>query len=312
MNVKRKKLWILGLILLILVCTAVLMYHPFPALVEMDPDETQYWSVVVHLEDSFELEQEEIRRLYGELRGVELLGPFPPKRGYSNGKAVSVYTAQRAGDSWDRHTIELFLENGHRVSLNIDNRGYVILSGRDALRSVFQELGGPKTPSDKYDYLIRCWSDFEYPSDRHADFPPFYSGAYMREDQEVVILVTSLDQEVIDYFASLIDLEGIHFAQVEHSIDELFAAKEWINARIASKELDDPLRRQMRGTGLAFQENKVNVYVGFDLYLDPEVEADIVQALYAGYDGAQCEILFKRMELADWGHEGLRVDATEG
>ncbi len=169
----------------------------------------------------------------------------------------------------------------------------------------------PKTPSDKYDYLIRCWSDFEYPSDRYADFPPFYSGAYMREDQELVILVTSLDQEVIDYFASLIDLEGIHFAQVEHSIDELFAAKEWIDARIASEDLDDSLRGQMRGTGLAFQENKVNVYVGFDLYLDFKVEADIVQTLYTGYDGAQCEVLFKCMELADRRQEEIRAIAPD-
>lgn len=146
MGDKRKKLWILCLILLILAGAAVLMYRPFPALVDMDPEEVQYWSVVVHLEDSFELEQEEIRRLYGGLQEVRLLGPLPPKRGYSNGKAISVYTAQKEGDGWDQHTIELFLENGNRVSLNIDNRGYVILSGRDALRWAFQELTAPREP----------------------------------------------------------------------------------------------------------------------------------------------------------------------
>lgn len=149
MGIKRKKLWILGLTLLILAGAAVLMYRPFPALVDMDPEEVQYWSVVVHQEGTYELEQEEVRRLYDGLRGVALLGPLPPKRGYSDGRAVSLYTAQRKGDGWDRHTIELFLESGCRVSVNMDDKGYVILSGRDALRWAFQELTAHDTGAAK-------------------------------------------------------------------------------------------------------------------------------------------------------------------
>ena len=61
----------------------------------------------------------------------------------------------------------------------------------------------------------------------------------------------------------------------------------------------------------SLSRNKVNVYVGFDLYLDSKVEADIVQTLYTGYDGAQCEVLFKCMELADRRQEEIRAIAPD-
>ena len=136
----RRKLWIGCAIFLILAAGAVWMCRPLGSHVKMDPDQHQYWTV--RSRESYELDQEEVRRLYEELDGVLLFGPLPPKRAFVNGRDISFYTAQTDGTNQvtARSTIELFLEQGDRISINIDEKGYVILSGRGALREVFREL----------------------------------------------------------------------------------------------------------------------------------------------------------------------------
>lgn len=139
---RRRKLWIGCAILLILAAGAVWMCRPLGSHVKMDPDQHQYWTVHPHQSNSYELDQEEIRRLYNELDGVLLFGPLPPKRAFADGRDISLYTAQTDGANrvTARSTVELFLEQGDRISINIDEKGYVILSGRGALREVFQAL----------------------------------------------------------------------------------------------------------------------------------------------------------------------------
>ena len=52
--------------------------------------------------------------------------------------------------------------------------------------------------SDKYNDLLQAWSkDPNYPSDTDANFPDFYSCAYVDDNKELVILVTTLDDETV-------------------------------------------------------------------------------------------------------------------
>lgn len=72
--------------------------------------------------------------------------------------------------------------------------------------------------SDKYNDLLQAWSkDPNYPSDTDANFPDFYGGAYVDDNKELVILVTTLDDETVQYFETLIDLEHVRFSSAEHS-----------------------------------------------------------------------------------------------
>ena len=71
--------------------------------------------------------------------------------------------------------------------------------------------------SDKYNHLLQVWSkDPNYPSDTDANFPDFYGGAYVDDNKELVILVTILNDETIDYFGNLIDLEHVRFSLADN------------------------------------------------------------------------------------------------
>ena len=66
--------------------------------------------------------------------------------------------------------------------------------------------------NDKYTTLLTHWAyDKEHIDDVYADFPSFYGGAYINDDQELVIQVTNSDAETMTYFKNLIDLTDVKF-----------------------------------------------------------------------------------------------------
>lgn len=115
--------------------------------------------------------------------------------------------------------------------------------------------------SDKYNHLLQVWSkDPNYPSDIDANFPDFYGGAYVDDNKELVITVTSLDEETTDYFKDLIDLEHVRFSLVDHSLQELFDVQAEIDSYLQSGT-DKEICSAITGTGITQRENAVNVYV---------------------------------------------------
>ena len=76
--------------------------------------------------------------------------------------------------------------------------------------------------SEKYNHLLDIWrEDGPYSSTQDIAYPSFYGGCYEDDNKDFVIMVTSLDQEVIDYFENLIDLNYVRFSLVENSYQEL-------------------------------------------------------------------------------------------
>lgn len=113
--------------------------------------------------------------------------------------------------------------------------------------------------SDQYNHLLQVWSkDPNYPSDTDANFPAFYGGAYM-DGPELVIMVTSLDEETIGYFEALIDLEHVQFSLADRSFQELLHTQASINEWLASNPLDETAAH-ITGTGISMRENSVVVY----------------------------------------------------
>lgn len=165
-----------------------------------------------------------------------------------------------------------------------------------------------ESSSEKYDYLLRNWSDDpEWPDDRNANFPDFYGGAYINDEGELVIQVTSLNEEVISYFADLIDLEHVHFSEVKYSLHELFEAQEMINDILTSNDTDASIRDSINGTGISIENNTVNVYVSSDSCVGPVSILDT----YSEYANDLCSIDFVKLDFADWSTEGARIDILE-
>ncbi len=165
-----------------------------------------------------------------------------------------------------------------------------------------------ESSSEKYDYLLRNWSDDpEWPDDRNANFPDFYGGAYINDEGELVIQVTSLNEEVISYFADLIDLEHVHFSEVKYSLHELFEAQEMINDILTSNDTDASIRDSINGTGISIENNTVNVYVSSDSCVEPVSTLDT----YSEYANDLCSIDFVKLDFADWSTEGARIDILE-
>ena len=115
--------------------------------------------------------------------------------------------------------------------------------------------------SDKYNHLLQVWSkDPNYPSDTDANFPDFYGGAYVDDNKELVILVTILNDETIDYFGNLIDLEHVRFSLADNSFQELLYVQETIENCLDSNSLDENSSALITGTGISIKENAVIVY----------------------------------------------------
>jgi len=111
---------------------------------------------------------------------------------------------------------------------------------------------------EKYDTLVRTWS--KDGSDTDMDSPDFYSGAYINDDKELVIIVTSLYEAIPEYFSQIIDLEGVVFERVKYTYAELIAERDAISERWQAG-MDDPLISSIAAVGISEADNAVNLYI---------------------------------------------------
>lgn len=147
---------------------------------------------------------------------------------------------------------------------------------------------------EKYNTLLMAWSTIPgIPSDRYADFPSFYGGAYIDENKQLVIQVTEYNDNILEYFADLIDLEGVRFQTVENSLTELFEIKHELNERI-SANASNPLSLSAQdslidGTGISISNNSVNLYVKPDSVsaIATDASVDIIESLITGLANIQ-------------------------
>lgn len=144
--------------------------------------------------------------------------------------------------------------------------------------------------SDKYNHLLQVWSkDPNYPSDIDANFPDFYGGAYVDDNKELVITVTSLDEETIGYFGNLIDLEHVRFSLADHSFQELLDTQESINTLLTSNSLDEKIAASITGTGISVKENSAVVYAATENFGDIR---NSLATVYSTRDSKNCNIIF--------------------
>jgi len=113
--------------------------------------------------------------------------------------------------------------------------------------------------NEKYNILLREWAyDEERIDDVNADFPDYYGGAYIDESKNLVIQVTSLNDEIRAYFDDLIELENVIFEVVEYSYENLKCEKEAIVEKMKSQEFDS---FSLTGVGISFENNSVTAHV---------------------------------------------------
>ena len=146
---------------------------------------------------------------------------------------------------------------------------------------------------EKYNTLLMAWSTIPHiPSDRYANFPSFFGGAYIDENKELVIQVTDNNSDIIEYFAELIDLENVRFQTAENSLAELLEIKYELNKRISSNT-SDPLRLSAQdslidGTGISIPNNSVNLYVKPDSVSTIAADASAaIESLITGLSNIQ-------------------------
>lgn len=148
---------------------------------------------------------------------------------------------------------------------------------------------------DKYNALLRAWSTTpDIHSDRYANFPSFFGGAYIDESKRLVIQVTEYNSDILQYFSEIIDLDNVLFRVAENSLVELFEIKDELNRRISSNT-SDPQRLSTQdslidGTGISIPNNSVNLYVKPDSIATistTRASADTIESLTMGLPNIQ-------------------------
>lgn len=117
--------------------------------------------------------------------------------------------------------------------------------------------------NDKYNTLLKNWAyDPNLIDDVNAEFPEFYGGAYINDNKELVIQVTTLNDDVRTYFSNMIDLTDTVFEEVKYSYDELKAEKDKLVEKMRSgkNERTTPFE-YISGVGISFPENSISLYV---------------------------------------------------
>ena len=113
----------------------------------------------------------------------------------------------------------------------------------------------------KYNALLDKWAeDPRYPSDTHANFPPFYGGAYINNDKDLVIQTTELSEDILVYFAAVIDLQDVRFEKVEYSFAQLLEEKEQIAAQMKDFAGGTAIAR-LTGVGISVVRNSVCLHL---------------------------------------------------
>ncbi len=143
--------------------------------------------------------------------------------------------------------------------------------------------------SEKYDHLLDVWREgVPYSSSEEANYPSFYGGCYEDDNKYLVIAVTSLDQEVIDYFESLIDLDYVRFALVQDSYQTLLEEKEIINQLLYSGAFGETVTESFTGVGISVEKNSLNIYVATE---DSTIH-NTIETVYTSNSDHPCKLRF--------------------
>ncbi|MCL2547007.1 MAG: S1 family peptidase [Oscillospiraceae bacterium] len=118
------------------------------------------------------------------------------------------------------------------------------------------------TAIEIYNQMRRAWgNDSEiYTPEDEMNYPKFYGGAFINEESSLVILVTSLNDDVVRYFERIIDVSQVTFEEVAHSIHDLKSVQESIT-EIMDLDSDDFFVSNIVSVGLYFPDNAVSVSV---------------------------------------------------
>ena len=157
-----------------------------------------------------------------------------------------------------------------------------------------EELPLEGTASDKYDRLLQVWSDTSlYSNDSGIEYPSFYGGSKVDSNNDMVIYVTSLDENIIDYFENLISLDHVRFSEVTYSVQELFDVQNAINDYVLSGEKRRIDTSAIVGTGISFEKNAVNVYIS------PSAPEDLTDILLEEFSQGNnfCNLNFMTLDL---------------
>lgn len=144
--------------------------------------------------------------------------------------------------------------------------------------------------TEKYNHLLDVWrEDGAYSPTQDITYPSFYGGCYEDDNKDFVIMVTSLDQEVINYFEDLIDLDHVRFSLAENSYQELLDGKAVINQLLHSVAFGETIGNLFTGTGISEKENAVNIYVATE---DIDSIRGTIEEIYAANSDRPCKLRF--------------------
>lgn len=147
--------------------------------------------------------------------------------------------------------------------------------------------------TEKYNLLLEVWrGEGSYPA-----YPSFYGGCYEADNKDLILMVTSLDQEVIDYFGNLIDLEHVGFSPVEHSFQELLDAKAVISDLVSSGAFGEEITSQFTGVGISEPENSVNIYLATE---NLWAARGPIEMVYAQHSDSPCPLRFFSLYPDNW------------
>ena len=143
--------------------------------------------------------------------------------------------------------------------------------------------------SEKYSHLLDVWREgVPYSSREKANYPSFYGGCYEDDNKYLVIAVTSLDQEVIDYFESLIDLDYVRFTLVQDSYQKLLDEKEVMGQLLCSGAFGETVTESFTGIGISEDDNALNIY----LASEDSATCNIIEQVYASNSDYPCKLRF--------------------
>lgn len=114
---------------------------------------------------------------------------------------------------------------------------------------------------EKYNQLLIEWSSNpKHFNDITADFPEFYSGAYLNDEREFIIQVTELNEDIIAYFGGIIDISDVVFEVVEYSYKDLLKEHDSI-VEVMLSNSDDTIISNISGVGISLPDNSINLYI---------------------------------------------------
>lgn len=121
---------------------------------------------------------------------------------------------------------------------------------------------------EKNEQLFRSWAGGAAYFDAFSvDFPHFFGGTYIGYGHRLVIQVTTLDDEIRDYFSNIIDTASVVFKEVNHSLRDLM---DFQDAVISLRDFDSENRlfASISSVGLVIDDNAVVVSL-----VNPEIAA---------------------------------------